>query len=102
MHLKLVEVINSDIISDMKTFTKRDLDRDTRAVLAAADAEGSVMVETREGRRYQIRPILPESLGEAATDDLAEFQARVKSIWGAKPLTAKQEVALVEGLKGGR
>lgn len=86
----------------MKTFTKRDLDRDTRAVLAAADTDGSVLVETRGGRRYQIRPVLPESLGVAAADDLAEFQARVKSIWGAKPLTAKQDAAIVEGLKGGR
>lgn len=90
------------MVSDMKTFTKRDLDRDTRAVLAAADTDGSVLVETRGGRRYQIRPVLPESLGVAAADDLAEFQARVKSIWGAKPLTAKQDAALVEGLKGGR
>jgi hypothetical protein len=86
----------------MTTFTKRDLDRDTRAVLAAADAEGCVLVETREGRRYQISPVLPESLGAAGDDDLAEFQARVKSIWGPKPLTAKQDAALVEGLKGGR
>lgn len=85
----------------MKAFTKRDLDRDTRAVLAAADAEGVVLVETREGRRYQIRPVLPEDLGETREDDLAEFQARVRSIWGAKPLTARQDAALVEGLKGG-
>lgn len=94
--------MSSDILSDMRTFTKRDLDRDTRAVLAAADAEGSVLVETREGRRYHISPVLPESLGGSAADDLAEFQDRVKSIWGAKPLTARQDAALVEGLKGGR
>ena len=98
----LAKALNSDIIYDMKTFTKRDLDRDTRSVLAAADAEGSVLVETRAGRRYQISPVLPESLGAAAADDLAEFQARIKSIWGAKPLTRRQDAALVEGLKGGR
>jgi len=90
------------MLYDVKTFTKRDLDRDTRAVLAAADADGCVMVETRAGRRYQIKPVRPESLGVAAADDLVELQARVKLNWGAKPLTSKQDSALVEGLKGGR
>lgn len=46
---------NADILSDMKTYTVRDLDREPGAVLDACDAEGSVLIRRRDGRTYSLR-----------------------------------------------
>lgn len=43
-------------MSDMKTYTVRDLDREPGAVLDACDAEGSVLIRRRDGRTYSLRP----------------------------------------------
>lgn len=42
----------SDIMSDMKTFTARSLDRETSRVLETCDAEGAVRIRHRNGRSY--------------------------------------------------
>ncbi len=47
---------NADILSDMKTYTVRDLDREPSAVLDACDAEGAVLIRRRDGRTYSLRP----------------------------------------------
>ena len=44
-----------DIMSDMKTFTVRDLDRQPTKVLKACDVEGAVRIKSRNGRTYTIR-----------------------------------------------
>lgn len=46
-------------MSDMKTFTIRDLDRQPAKVLAAADHHGVARVRSRDGRTYAIRPEAP-------------------------------------------
>ena len=46
----------SDILSDMKKFTVRDLDREPGLVLDTCDKEGEVCVVRRDGRRYTVRP----------------------------------------------
>ena len=43
-------------MSDMKTFTARDLNRSPAKVLAAADRDGVARVSSRNGRRYLVRP----------------------------------------------
>ncbi|MDB6127923.1 MAG: hypothetical protein JWM35_1819 [Verrucomicrobia bacterium] len=43
-------------MSDMKTFTVRDLDRTPAKVLAAADRDGVARVRQRNGRAYEVRP----------------------------------------------
>jgi len=43
-------------MSDMKTFTVRDLDREPAKVLAAADHDGAARVRSRDGRLYVLRP----------------------------------------------
>ncbi len=44
------------MMSDMKTFTVRDLDRSPGTVLKAAEADGAVLVCCRDGRAYRISP----------------------------------------------
>ena len=46
----------SDILSDMKTFTVRELDRTPGLVLDTCDREGGARIRRRDGRSYTIRP----------------------------------------------
>jgi hypothetical protein len=41
-------------MSDMKTFTVRDLDRRPAKVLEVCDREGVVSIRRRDGRRYRL------------------------------------------------
>jgi hypothetical protein len=43
-------------MSDMKTFTVRQLDREPATVLDAADKDGLVRIKRRDGRAYSIQP----------------------------------------------
>lgn len=45
-------------LSDMKTFTVRDLDRNPKAVLEASKAEGTALIRSRDGSRFVLTPIL--------------------------------------------
>lgn len=47
-------------MSDMKTFTVRDLDRCPREVLLASDEGGGAVIRSRMGRSYLIQPLPPE------------------------------------------
>lgn len=79
----------SAILSDMKTFTVRDLDRKPGAVLDACDREGVVEIRRRNGRRYTVRP---EASGEQKVQWLkgyAEHRARMKRIF-PDPIPKKQ------------
>lgn len=44
------------MLSDVRTFTVRDLDRKPGAVLDACDREGAVQIRRRDGRKYTMRP----------------------------------------------
>ena len=59
-------------MSDMKTFTARDLNRSPAKVLAAADRDGVARVRSRNGRVYSVKPEAPAS-GKV---DWAAFVAR--------------------------
>jgi hypothetical protein len=65
-------------MSDMKTFTVRDLDRKPGTVLDAADKDGIARVERRDGRTYLVRPAMPPS---AKITSLPDFAARRKAIF---------------------
>ncbi len=68
---------NADILSDMKTFNVRELDREPAAVLDAADREGIVRVKRRDGRSYSIqRESAPSKMGP-----LPDFAARRRAIF---------------------
>ena len=44
------------MLSDMKDFTVRDLDRKPGSVLDACDRDGAVRIHRRNGQSYTIRP----------------------------------------------
>jgi len=83
-------------MSDMKTFTVRDLDREPAAVLDAADRDGSVCVKRRDGRTYSVQPVAATS---AKITALPDFAARRKAIF-SKPIPASQ-VRLADKLIAG-
>lgn len=65
--------INADMMSDMKTFTVRDLDRSPSVVLDASRADGSVRVRARGGQTYIITP---EAAPQKRISVLPGFSAR--------------------------
>jgi hypothetical protein len=73
-------------MSDMKTFTVRDLDREPSAVLDAADRDGAVRVKRRDGRMYVVRP---SGTGSDKITALPDFAARRKAIF-PRSLSAAQ------------
>jgi len=82
-------------MSDMKTFTVRELDRAPAVVLDAADKEGVVRVKRRDGRAYSIQP---EARPERVTA-LPDFRARIKKIF-PQPLS-KAHTRLFDRLLAG-
>ncbi len=83
-------------MSDMKTFTVRDLDREPAAVLDAADRDGAVRIKRRDGRTYSIQPV---GAGPAKITALPDFAARRRAIF-SRPIPAAQ-VRLVDKLIAG-
>ena len=74
--------VSADILSDMKTFTVRDLDRKPGAVLDASEQEGAVRIRRRDGRTYTLQPEQPHG----RIRSLPDFRARMKAA-GMKPLS---------------
>ena len=64
-------------MSDMKTFTVRDLDREPSVVLDAADQYGAVRIKRRDGRTYAVRP----ELAGAKITVLPDLAKRRKAIF---------------------
>ena len=73
-------------MSDMKTFTVRDLDREPSVVLDIADRDGVVRIKRRDGRTYSVRP---EGRASAEITSLPDFAERRKAIF-SKPVPAAQ------------
>jgi hypothetical protein len=70
--------VNADIMSDMKTFTVRDLDREPGAVLDVADRDGAVRIRRRDGRTYSV---IPESRPAETIASLPDLASRRKTIF---------------------
>ena len=87
---------SADMLSDMKIFTVRELDRQPAIVLKAADRDGVARIKRRDGRLYLLRPAIAES---ARITSLPNFAARRKAIF-AKAIPASQ-VRLADKLIGG-
>jgi hypothetical protein len=77
--------MNADKLSDMKTFTVRELDREPATVLDACDREGAVRIRRRNGRTYTLRP----DEGPERITALPDFRARIAKVF-PKRLTAEQ------------
>jgi hypothetical protein len=87
-----MSAITSDMISSR--FTVRDLNRNPRKVLDAADRFGSVEVHGRDGRLYAIIPRRPKS-----SAPLPDFATRRRAA-GMKMMTKKQSAALDKLIAG--
>jgi len=68
----------TDMMSDMKTFTVRELDRQPGVVLNAADKDGVARIQRRDGRAYLVRPLVADSVRMTA---LPDFGSRRKLIF---------------------
>lgn len=65
--------LNADMMSDMRTFTVRDLDRSPSVVLEASRTEGRVRIRARGGQTYLI---IPEAAPEKQMTELPDFEQR--------------------------
>lgn len=86
----------SDIMSDMKTFTVRQLDRETARVMEACDTYGAVQIKRRDGRTYT----LEAENKQPRIARLPDFAARRRKIFGDKVISKKQ-AALADKLLAG-
>ena len=84
---------SSDLISVMKTFTVRELDRQLSEVLDAADREGIVRIKRRDGRVHSVQPLAGK------ITSLPDFAARRRAIF-SRPIPASQ-VRLADKLIAG-
>jgi hypothetical protein len=72
-------------MSDMKTFTVRQLDREPARILDTCDAEGAVQIRRRDGRTY----ILEANGRPGNISSVPDFVARVRKIF-PKPISRAQ------------
>ncbi len=86
---------NADVMSCMKTFTVRELDREPAAVLNACDREGAVRIRRRNGRTYTLHP----DMGPDRMTAVPDIRARLAKIF-PKPIPAAQS-RLVDSLLAG-
>ena len=89
----------SDIMSDMRVFTVRELDRQPAVVLDTCDREGAVRVKRRDGRSYIVRPDAAAARKVPWRRLVAEHRARIARIF-PEPLPEAQ-VRLVDLLVAG-
>jgi hypothetical protein len=75
----------SDNMSDMKTFTVRQMDREPAAVLDTCDRDGVVRIRRRDGRAYTMRPESTVQYIKSVPD----FKARIAKIF-PKPIPRAQ------------
>jgi predicted aminopeptidase len=87
------------MLSDVKTFTVRDLDRQPAQVLDACDKEGVVRIRRRNGRSYTVRPESNATRKVAWRQLLAEHRARIKEIFPS-PMGRKQARVVDQMLAG--
>lgn len=75
---------NADIMSDMKTFTVRELDRRPSVVLDAAERDGVVQIKRRDGRVFSLQPV---NAAKKKITKLPDFATRRRAIF-KKPIPA--------------
>lgn len=93
---RLARSVSADMMSDMKTFTVRDLDRAPAIVLAACDRDGEARIRRRDGRIYRL---MPAAGPKRAITGLPDFTARRRQMF-KKPLSAAQTRLADEALRG--
>jgi hypothetical protein len=78
------------MMSDMKTFTVRDLDRSPSTVLEASRTDGRARIRERGGRAYIITPEVGE---DKPITGLPDFQKRRRLLFsGVLPVSTAQQL----------
>ncbi len=83
--------MNADIMSDMTTFTARELDRETSRVLDRCDQEGAVQVRRKNGRSYTISANRPVSGDMTLYEWMKERRRKTKELFQGQPPMTKKE-----------
>jgi hypothetical protein len=89
----------SDILSGMKTFTVRDLDRQPAKVLKVCDQEGAVNIRRRDGRSYRLLAEAAPGRMRLPSDFVRQRLRRTARLF-PEPISAAQ-VQLVDKLIAG-
>ena len=87
---------NADMMSDMKTFTVRDLDRSPSVVLNACDRDGEARIRRRDGKTYRL---VPDTEPRRVMKSLPDFAARLRGNF-PKSLSAAQTYLVDQALRG--
>jgi hypothetical protein len=86
----LTVLASADILSVMKTFTVRELDREPSRVLDTCDRQGAVRIRRRDGRTYTMQ--LERNGNFSWSEWLAERRRRTKEIFGEQSIMTKKEL----------
>lgn len=94
----------SVIMSDMKSkakdvspvsFTVRDMNRNTQAVLEACRIHGQVLIRSRNGERFKIEPVVVEPPASAPSPAFAErlrqHREKIRALGFVGPRAADRE-----------
>jgi hypothetical protein len=84
------------MMSDMKTFTVRELDRTPAVVLDACDRDGEARIRRRDGRIYRL---MPASGTKRRITAVPDFAARRRQLF-KKPLSTAQVRLADEAIRG--
>jgi hypothetical protein len=86
--------MNADMMSDMKTFTVRELDRSPRRVLHACSADGKARIRGRNGKSYVITPEAPTQPTITTLPDFAARRAKLFPVAWPKAFARNFDQAL--------
>lgn len=83
-------------MSDMKTFTVRQLDRETAKVMEVCDTYGAVRIKRRDGRTYTLQT---DRNGKFSLSDwIVERRRKTKELFGDLPRMTKKQLREFEQL----
>lgn len=80
----------------MKTFTARELGRNTASVLAACEEDGEVTIRRRDGRSYLLQPCA----AEGAVSEIPDIEERLRE--AGLPAVSAASAETVDQLISGR
>ena len=86
-------------MSDMRTFTARELDRQTTKVLNTCDRDGAVHIRRRNGRTYTLHPDTAKRNETAWSNWWDERQKWIKQVCPQR-LTRRQTQAVDRMIAG--
>ena len=81
---------SADILTDMKTYSVRDLDRQPTTVLDVCDRDGAVQIRRRTGRTYTLQADASARRKLTLKEWLDDLQQKRRRLFPKPVLTRKQ------------